>query len=652
MNMDLVPLPKPRLWKNKTDFFRPFRAAAAEAGENITPLYDPALHRTEVEEPDLKELNAALSALVDIFPQVEPEVFREMLLSISKESRLEVVTEHLLTKKAKWVRGRYRTLEKTKGKLRKQKVDRLATITMSSELSEEQTFRSDSYKRAVKQVFYQEFKSLSSSSIKAVLAEQNFSYTLARPILQRLSTKSWRFSLSVLWPKRSPSSQAGEHPFITWQPGHSGDGQMIPAVRRTGSAQLDQELYDLFVAPVLTNQRQTLFAGDYALATQLNEAEAEEAGALFDCECCYCSVPFEQISTCNERCHQLCFDCVRRTVSEALFGQGWARTVDLERSTVRCFAPATHECCGVIPPDVLRRALSQGSDNEDKWNEFQERAANEALVKSRLPLQRCSFCHYVEVDEIAALRLRKAGPVWHHIAVRSSAAFQILFLLFMAASLIFTVPLMILAVLVWLAVHIYPPAASMLDASWTRVHKRRRGLKFKCRNPTCSKTSCTRCTALWRDPHACFENEKTSLRTAIESSATAAIKRTCPKCLLSFVKSSGCNKLVCNCGYTMCYICRQEITSKEGYSHFCQHFRPHGGCCAECERCDLYGDEDEEAAIRRAAAAAEQVWKETEGAKEGDERATRAMVEALVGRDRGLRFWEVGLDAVVDAVVA
>lgn len=242
--------------------------------------------------------------------------------------------------------------------------------------------------------------------------------------------------------------------------------------------------------------------------------------------------------------------------------------------------------------------------------------------------------------------------VWHHVATRTSNTFQLMFLLLLAALLIFTVPVVLLASLVWLFLKVHPPAAAPLKASWARVHRQRRGLKFKCCSPNCGSTSCVRCLAHWQDPHICFENEKTTLRTAIESSATAAVKRTCPRCLLSFVKSSGCNKLVCNCGYAMCYICRQEITSKEGYGHFCQHFRPSGGRCSECDRCDLYGDEDEEAAIRHAAAEAEKAWREKEGSREGNGRATQAMVETLVGQARTASQWESLLDMAVDAMVA
>ena len=64
----------------------------------------------------------------------------------------------------------------------------------------------------------------------------------------------------------------------------------------------------------------------------------------------------------------------------------------------------------------------------------------------------------------------------------------------------------------------------------------------------------------------------------------------------------------------MCYVCRNEI-GKEGYSHFCQHFREQRGRCRECDRCDLYAVEDEEAVTRRAAERAEREWSEAEGAK-------------------------------------
>ena len=145
---------------------------------------------------------------------------------------------------------------------------------------------------------------------------------------------------------------------------------------------------------------------DYAYASEINETEAEKADALFDCECCFGSVAFEGMVTCDESCHQLCFDCVRRTVNEALYGQGWARTAHHERNTVRCFAPTSQECHGGLPADRVRHALSDGHSNTDIWQEFQSRLASEALIKSKLQLHRCPFCTYAEVDEVPAMRVK------------------------------------------------------------------------------------------------------------------------------------------------------------------------------------------------------------------------------------------------------
>jgi len=60
------------------------------------------------------------------------------------------------------------------------------------------------------------------------------------------------------------------------------------------------------------------------------------------------------------------------------------------------------------------------------------------------------------------------------------------------------------------------------------------------------------------------------------------------------------------------YICRTDIRSV-GYKHFCQHFRQvPGTACRDCGDCDLYADEDEAVAIRRAANAAElEYWVKT-----------------------------------------
>ena len=650
--MDYLTMARPsRLWKNKADFFRPFRTAANEAAESINQPYDPSQPRTEADEPDLSELNNCLTALADIFPDVQPEVFREMLLSLSSESRLQVVVDHLLQKKAKWVRGRWiapQTQESTKLEKANPASNKSYTPTV---LETKDLFRSKSYKKAVKQVLYQEFRALPHSTIKGVLAEQNFSYTLARPVLLEVSTKSWRFPLPGFWSRRPPSSTAGGHPYIIWRSDGNARNLPTPTIKRTGSPELDLELYELFVGPVVLKQRQDQIQADRTTAYEINASEAKEADALFDCECCYASVPFEDVSVCDEGGHFLCLECIRRTTHEALYGQGWARTADLHKSTLKCFAPMPDPCRGCIPRHLVRRALTQGDEADDAWREFQIRVSSDVLRQSRLALQRCPFCNYAEIDEVPCLKTKDPLAIWNHITNGISPIVQMLMLSVLTGLATFILPILVLASIAWLAFKTIPRLSLVLNDSWSRVYKKRRGMRFRCQDPQCMKVSCIRCTAPWRDPHICFESEKTSLRTAIEASATAAIKRTCPNCMLSFVKSSGCNKMVCNCGYTMCYFCRQEVTSKEGYSHFCQHFRPNGGRCTDCERCDLYGDEDEEAVIRRAAEAAENAWRDKEGSnKEGNRRTTILMIDALVGHSRNARWYDKWLDAVVETV--
>jgi hypothetical protein len=105
-----------------------------------------------------------------------------MLASFSEESRLQVITEALLKHGDKWVRGRYRmpaeqeeqreTALKYKYRERDDGKD-----TRGKPLVLEDTFRSKHYKEAAKQALYQEFKGLSHSTIRAVLAEFNWSYT-------------------------------------------------------------------------------------------------------------------------------------------------------------------------------------------------------------------------------------------------------------------------------------------------------------------------------------------------------------------------------------------------------------------------------------------------------------------------------------------
>ncbi|CAD0113864.1 unnamed protein product [Aureobasidium uvarum] len=611
-------------------FFKSRQSDDSSSTDVKTPLdLDEVLEDVaEEQEPDLRGLNTALGALVDIFPDVQPDVFREMLLSLSKESRLEVVTEHLLRNGAQYIQGRYR---------QKPSDDKTSQPRHREPLPKDETFRSDKYKRAVKDTLYLEFRNLSHSSIRAVLAEHNYSYTLARPTLQHLSSRSWRATISGFFTRKRPAtSDPDSHPYVEWLPNSTDPLNLFPYLKRTGCTELDQELYRMYIAPVLARQNQERLDQDQALAYELNETEAEEADALFDCECCFTSYPFEYISTCDSGVgHFICFRCIKLAANEALYGQGWARNIDLTKSSLRCLAPSVPECQGCINPELIQRALCTEKDGATNWQKLQERVISENLIKSQLPLLRCLSCPYAELDEPTAMRFRDPMALTAHLVHMPMDPLKSL----IALMFIFVYPL------VWIVLHpllilvavVDKPTYTRIQASRTRTIRRRRGLKFTCQSLTCGKSSCTNCGSPWSDPHACNEASLQSLRQAIEAATTSSIKRTCPKCNLSFVKSSGCNKLVCNCGYTMCYVCRQEI-GREGYGHFCQHFREAGGRCSECDRCDLYIVEDEEGTIRRAAIQAEKDWLQREGkSKDTDDKLGAVVNDVLANATGGKR---------------
>ncbi|KAK6440869.1 hypothetical protein LTR95_002911 [Oleoguttula sp. CCFEE 5521] len=659
--MDHVPLPQTRrLWKSKADFFRPFRGVGSSS-ETIAPLYDPDLvladNATEADEEQLQGLNAALGTLVDAFPDVDIEALREMLVRVSEDSRAQIVAERLLTRKrggtGSGMRARAARMLQMPSKENENADTVTAPVRQRRGLAMEETFRGETYQAAVKQLLYQEFKTLSHSTIKAVMAENNASYTFSRPTLQQLVSKAWRFSITIpiFWTRRAAPVAEHDHPALFWRTDEAYVNVSVPAVRKTGSTVLDRELHALFVAPVIAKLKQDQLSTDSALAKELNETEAEEAETTFDCECCFASVPFESLATCDDLCHCLCFECIQRTAKEAVYGQGWARSVHWDKSTLRCFAPTSTECHGAIPRHLAERALDM-SGNEDLWNEFQKRLSRQALAKSQVPLRHCPLCDYAEIEDPPRPMWRPARDITRLALSCTPPGVQVLLIISALISTFFVAPLLLFASVLYLLSYIFPPFIAVLQPSHTRVRTRRRSPKFHCLDPTCATTTCTICLAPWIDQHTCFSNARTSLRTLIETSATAAIKRTCPRCHLSFVKASGCNKLVCNCGYTMCYTCRCEITVKEGYQHFCQHFRPAGGKCSQCERCELYGDEDEEAVVRSAVEKAEREWMEKgkEDESEGEGRARRAVVEAVVGR-KEVKWWEVWLDAVVDVLM-
>ncbi|KAJ5579993.1 uncharacterized protein N7459_005978 [Penicillium hispanicum] len=619
-------------------------------------------HETEEQKREQDELNTALETLARIFPDVRIEVFRELLVRFDGQSRLQVCVEQLLRHKKEWVSGRWNIPEGHKSGDDAGPGDRAAARGCSagnpfdaaadeSLVPPEERFRSEEYKAAVRLALAKEFSSLSKSTVDAVLAEGNFSYARARPTLRDLSRRTWRAAFNSLLPSFKRKKDREEHPLMVWQ---RVDGELLPRLKETGCDELDAELYAALLGPVLQQRREEQVSEDFQVASDLNEKEALAADALYECECCFADVTFEQIATCSASVHIICHHCIQRTIHEALFGQGWGKSVDLERSTLKCLAPlSVGSCEGCLHPQIVRQAILLDTAGLEIYRKFEDRLASEALLKSQLKLVRCPFCSYAEAD-----------PVYHPssrgIGWRLRRDGGILPTVLMTLFVLDLVPLLLIPLLGLLLLDA-SSVATMFHNALRHLCLKIRPKRFVCANPICRRVSCMTCRKPWRDPHVCHEPLLLDLRATVEAARTAAVKRTCPRCGLSFVKSSGCNKLTCVCGYSMCYLCRKalgspirpaqsrgggrrrprdldayrgvadgldgavegddgslseedEFEEPEGYKHFCEHFRINPGSrCTECTKCDLYQAEDEEAVARRAGEKAEREWRLRQG---------------------------------------
>lgn len=648
----------------------PNRAQSSSPGQP----FDPDEAFLQPDDPDLSDLNAQLHVLTTVFPDVQPEVFREMLHSFSEESRLEVVTEAMLRAPDRWVRGRHRAPLEQPGQASNGGYLSRRTSNNDPRLPVEEKFRNEAYKLAVKETLYQEFKGLSHSTIRGVLAECNYSYTHARPTLLALVSKSWRVSVTNFFTRRkAPSSE--DHPLVAWQkPDPSIGGALVPRLVPTKSAELNVELYDTLIMPLLVKQSDERLVQDRALAEQLNEEQAEEAGEMYDCECCFTPSAFEHMSSCDQSGHWICFRCIRFSMNEAIYGQGWARSVNLERLTLTCIAPvAEGQCQGCLPQHSVRRALAEERDGDATFRKFEERAVTDSLLKSELPFIQCPFCAYAEVDDVTLPLLAWKPQSRRALGLSAVSAAHFLYI----RPICMLIRFLSLFSFFFITLNYLLPARWRIDlispvlASRTRVARRRRGLRFHCGNPHCGRSSCLNCHKPWRDPHVCHESALASLRTHVENAVSNAVKRTCPRCNTSFLKSGGCNKLACVCGYAMCYVCRKRIAPDEGYQHFCNHFRGNNpgvdNACRECDKCHLYAEEDVEATVRQAALVAEREWKERNGEALAGAAAGLAVKQGallagpgagggkasaeIVGVQGGSE-WEEWLDWAVDAVLA
>ena len=126
---------------------------------------------------------------------------------------------------------------------------------------------------------------------------------------------------------------------------------------------------------------------------------------------------------------------------------------------------------------------------------------------------------------------------------------------------------------------------------------------LSCGNKECGRETCLLCGEKSHVPLTCDEVEKddeVAARTKVELAMSEAMIRECvnPQCRKKFFKTEGCNKMKCECGQSMCYLCRKPV--EDNYKHFYgQGGTPKAGLCPLWSNNNvLHGKEVKEAAER------------------------------------------------------
>ncbi|KAL0137965.1 hypothetical protein V8B55DRAFT_1533700 [Mucor lusitanicus] len=479
-------------------------------------------------------LNACLRILaLEIFPDCDIGFLRDQVLQCHY-AHIESVVDAMMTMHGKWPeRLNYGKMDPSEG------------------------IRSEKYKRQAQLQLMKDYPQIWKSSIRAVLAENNWDYIHSFDQLKEMGSGGFWNTVRNFFLHWSAASH------VSAQQGHITDHHLLEQLKQLNQRATDVQIQD-----------------DKHLAQKINMIEYTDNQQLMTCDCCYGDYTFEQLSFCTEGDHAFCHDCINHYMSEGLFGQGALRG----QSRIQCIA-STDECEGCLSTQMLQRVVT-----EDVWKAYENALLEDCCQHQEQRIQ-CCACSYFELDE--STKPLQSTLVYASRAIQYIAQWTMVVELLVFSFVLYKQDNRSLLFLLF-----------DLEIAYARVARSRRGVSFRCQNPACGTTTCLECRRPMRGPHKCWEKETDGLRLYVEKAMADAVKRTCPNCSLSFQKSDGCNKIVCRCGYTMCYVCRKDI-GKESYSHFCQHFRDRPGSkCNQCNKCDLYKTDPEDELVQRASARA------------------------------------------------
>lgn len=420
-------------------------------------------------------LNACLRILaLDLFPSCDIGFLREQVLQ-QHYAHIESVVEVLVSMAQLPERLAYGKMDPSEG------------------------IRSKKYKQQAQLQLVREFPQVWKSSIRAVLAENNWDYIKSFDQLKEMGSVGFWTTLRnffVHWSSHSSSSSSSSsvttHDFT--------DYHLAKQLR-----QIEQRTLDIQIQ------------NDHTLAHEINLDEYTDHDQLITCDCCYGDCTFEQLSFCSEGGHAFCHDCIRRYMSEGLFGQGALRG----QSRINCIS-SIDNCPGCLSTRMLQQVLT-----EDIWKAY----AQSLLEDYCRGVQRvqCCCCPYFELDEstrpLEATVLRASGMI--RILARWMMVVELIVLvLLLIRQQVFTFAFIItLLPFQWMHFDQWD-MESDLETAYARIVKTRRGVMFTCRNSQCRTVTCLECNRPVRGAHKCWEKETDGLRLYVEKAMADAVKRT------------------------------------------------------------------------------------------------------------------------------
>ncbi|KAM0787395.1 hypothetical protein ACM66B_003480 [Microbotryomycetes sp. NB124-2] len=569
--------------------------------------------RRRAQEPPVDEVmtrNIALIRLHDVFPLVPISDLRHIVAS-NEHAVLHRSVEQILrssTARTRRVENNSSNLAAWLAKLWTGQDFIAATSSTVPMLRPQDLFRSKSYKTELVKHLKSTYPSVPTSTIRSFIAEDCQSYEELRTELETWSNSSSGFKKAFLrWFERPHQPEA---------------------VR---DRDLRQEIWE-FEA----RERLALSAKDEREARRLNKEWTAESD-LYECGCCFDDeLTFEDVVCCRSGQHFFCRSCVRRQVSQLVVGD--ARFEN--GYNVQCMS--TRGCHATFARDELDRTLDRDLlkrlDQRIAQAELENIETSGTATVLRCPF--CSYAELSEERSPWRTLFVRTTPVdWVDWLVLGLCAVQSVGVLLLIVLPVVLTGLLIAPDRLLqrtstndgcsrLFPLLEPWRAASVGARFTTDALRQAlAIKygsnnvFKCRNtPTfgqtcrasfpdwlrppksfsqlvrvalpdqasiseqhCGKTSCRTChkqidMRMGSGAHKCWQDETDSLRLAVERARTQAVKRTCPKCGLAFVKESGCNKMSLN------------------------------PICTECDRCHLWKAEDEQAVADRAARRARDEW--------------------------------------------